>query len=109
MVQMFMLRATQLLPQTRHSTLGKTATATLSANARHHMTFKVSPLRPPSVPSPCIHVLGAATTQSGPTHPHWCMPCKHLSHNPQRSLNIHAADMPRLACKACLGPWVAHL
>jgi len=40
--KMFMLRATQLLPQTRHSTLGKTATATLSANARHHMTFKVA-------------------------------------------------------------------
>ena len=42
--QMFMLRATQLLPHTRHTSLEKTAHASLSANGRHATTFKVGPL-----------------------------------------------------------------
>ena len=38
---MFMLRATQLLPHTRHTSLEKTAHAVLTGHARHTATFKV--------------------------------------------------------------------
>ena len=41
MLQMFMLRATQLLPHTRHTSLEKTAHAVLTGHARHTATFKV--------------------------------------------------------------------
>jgi hypothetical protein len=41
-LQMFMLRATQLLPHTRHTSLEKTAHAVLTGHARHTTTFKVS-------------------------------------------------------------------
>lgn len=40
-LQMFMLRATQLLPHTRHTSLEKTAQATLTGHGRHTTTFKV--------------------------------------------------------------------
>jgi hypothetical protein len=40
-LQMFMLRATQLLPHTRHTSLEKTAHAVLTGHARHIATFKV--------------------------------------------------------------------
>ncbi len=38
--QMFMLRATQLLPHTRHTATEKTAHAQLASYGRHSMTFK---------------------------------------------------------------------
>ncbi len=41
MLQMFFLRATQMLPHTRHTSLEKTAHAALSAHGRHTTTFKV--------------------------------------------------------------------
>jgi hypothetical protein len=57
-LQMFMLRATQLLPHTRHTSLEKTAHAVLTGHARHTATFKVllyAPGIPELMSATCMH------------------------------------------------------